>query len=158
MRKMLGLLKQDAQPDLDPNQPRPQPGVSSLPELIDNVRQTGLSVEYEVTGIPRDLPALLGLTAYRIVQEGLTNTLKHAGPGAKTSVHLDYGREMLTVVVTDDGRGAGLAPGSDPGHGLIGMRQRASISGGTVNAGPKTGGGYEVVATLPYNLPAGGDQ
>jgi signal transduction histidine kinase len=158
MRKMLGLLKQDAQPELDPNQPRPQPGVSSLPELIENVRQTGLSVDYQVTGTPRDLPALLGLTAYRIVQEGLTNTLKHAGPGAQTSVLLDYGREMLTVVVTDDGRGAGLAPGSDPGHGLIGMRQRASISGGTVNAGPKVGGGYEVIARLPYNLPAGGDQ
>jgi signal transduction histidine kinase len=158
MRKMLGLLKQDAQPDFDPNQPRPQPGVSSLPELIDNVRQTGLSVDYQVTGTPRNLPALLGLTAYRIVQEGLTNALKHAGPGARTSVLLDYGREMLTVVVTDDGRGAGLAPGSDPGHGLIGMRQRASISGGTVSAGPKTGGGYEVIAKLPYNLPAGGDQ
>jgi signal transduction histidine kinase len=158
MRKMLGLLKQDAQPELDPNQPRPQPGVSSLPELIDNVRQTGLLVDYQVTGTPRDLPALLGLTAYRIVQEGLTNTLKHAGPGARTSVQLDFGREMLTVVVTDDGRGAGLAPGSDPGHGLIGMRQRASISGGTVSAGPKTGGGYEVIAKLPYNLPPGGAQ
>jgi signal transduction histidine kinase len=158
MRKMLGLLKQDAQPELDPNQPRPQPGVSSLPELIDNVRDAGLSVDYQVTGTPRDLPALLGLTAYRIVQEGLTNTLKHAGPGARTSVHLDFGREMLTVVVTDDGRGAGVAPSSDPGHGLVGMRQRASISGGTVNAGPKAGGGYEVIAKLPYNLPAGGDQ
>jgi signal transduction histidine kinase len=158
MRKMLGLLKQDAQPELDPNQPRPQPGVSSLPELIENVRQAGLSVDYQVTGQPRDLPALLGLTAYRIVQEGLTNTLKHAGPGARTSVLLDFGREMLTVVVTDDGRGAAVAPSSDPGHGLVGMRQRASISGGTVNAGPKAGGGYEVVARLPYNLPPGGDQ
>jgi signal transduction histidine kinase len=158
MRKMLGLLKQDEQPELDPNQPRPQPGVSSLPELIENVRQAGLSVDYQVTGQPRDLPALLGLTAYRIVQEGLTNTLKHAGPGARTSVLLDFGREMLTVVVTDDGRGAAVAPSSDPGHGLVGMRQRASISGGTVNAGPKAGGGYEVVARLPYNLPPGGDQ
>ncbi|WP_132192911.1 MULTISPECIES: sensor histidine kinase [Kribbella] len=163
MRKMLGLLKQDAQPQdgsapLDPNQPRPQPGVCSLPELIDNVRDAGLSVDYQVTGTPRDLPALLGLTAYRIVQEGLTNTLKHAGPGARASVHLDFGGEMLTVVVTDDGRGAGVAPSSDPGHGLVGMRQRASISGGTVNAGPKAGGGYEVIAKLPYNLPAGGDQ
>jgi signal transduction histidine kinase len=157
MRKMLGLLKQDVQPDLDPDQPRPQPGVSSLPELIDNVRQAGLTVDYQVTGTPRDLPALLGLTAYRIVQEGLTNTLKHAGPGARTSVQLDFGREMLTVVVTDDGRGAGVAPSSDPGHGLVGMRQRASISGGTVNAGPKAGGGYEVIAKLPYNLPTGGD-
>jgi signal transduction histidine kinase len=158
MRKMLGLLKQDAQQELDPDQPRPQPGISSLPELIENVRQAGLTVDYEVTGTPRDLPALLGLTAYRIVQEGLTNTLKHAGPGARTSVYLDFGREMLTVVVTDDGRGAGLAPSTDPGHGLVGMRQRASISGGTVSAGPKAGGGYEVIAKLPYNLPGGGVQ
>ncbi|WP_329002885.1 sensor histidine kinase [Kribbella sp. NBC_00709] len=158
MRKMLGLLKQDEQNELDPNQPRPQPGVSSLPELIDNVREAGLNVTYDVTGQPRDLPALLGLTAYRIVQEGLTNTLKHAGPGALTSVSLDFGREMLTVVVTDDGRGAGVAPSSDPGHGLVGMRQRASVSGGTVSAGPKAGGGYEVIAKLPYDLPTGGQQ
>ncbi|MFC6162844.1 sensor histidine kinase [Kribbella jiaozuonensis] len=155
MRKMLGLLKQDEPNELDPNQPRPQPGVSSLPELIDNVREAGLNVTYDVTGQPRDLPALLGLTAYRIVQEGLTNTLKHAGPGARTCVKLDFGREMLTVVVTDDGRGAGVAPSSDPGHGLVGMRQRASVSGGTVSAGPKAGGGYEVIAKLPYNLPTG---
>ncbi|MEV0286487.1 sensor histidine kinase [Kribbella sp. NPDC050820] len=158
MRKMLGLLKQEEQLELDPNQPRPQPGVSSLPELIENVREAGLSVDYQVTGAPRDLPSVLGLTAYRIVQEGLTNTLKHAGPGARTSVALDFGREMLTVVVTDDGRGAGVAPSSDPGHGLVGMRQRASISGGTVNAGPKAGGGYEVIARLPYHLPTGGEQ
>ncbi|WP_350281328.1 sensor histidine kinase [Kribbella sp. HUAS MG21] len=154
MRKMLGLLKQDEQSELGPHQARPQPGVSSLPELIENVREAGLSVEYQVTGEPRELPALLGLTAYRIVQEGLTNTLKHAGPGARTSVTLDFGREMLTVVVTDDGHGAGVAPSSDPGHGLVGMRQRVSVSGGTVNAGPKAGGGYEVVARLPYDLPS----
>ena len=158
MRKMLGLLKQDEQPQLDPNQPRPQPGVSSLPELIDNVRDAGLTVDYEVTGDRRDLPSVLGLTAYRIVQEGLTNTLKHAGPGAHASVGLDFGHEMLTVVVTDDGRGAGVAPSTDPGHGLVGMRQRASISGGTVSAGPKAGGGYEVIAKLPYHLPSGGEQ
>ncbi|GAB3947967.1 sensor histidine kinase [Kribbella albertanoniae] len=158
MRKMLGLLKADEQNVLDPNQPRPQPGVSSLPELIENVREAGLSVDYQVTGTPRDLPALLGLTAYRIVQEGLTNTLKHAGPGAHTSVTLDFGREMLTVVVTDDGRGGGVAPSTEPGHGLVGMHQRASVSGGTVNAGPKAGGGYEVIAKLPYHLPNGGTQ
>jgi signal transduction histidine kinase len=158
MRKMLGLLKEDVRADLDPDQPRPQPGVSQLPELIENVCQAGLAVEYQVTGQPRDLPALLGLTAYRIVQEGLTNTLKHAGPGARTSVQLDYGREILTVVVTDDGRGAAATGSTDPGHGLVGMRQRASISGGTVTAGPKAGGGYEVIARLPYNLPTGGNQ
>jgi signal transduction histidine kinase len=158
MRKMLGLLKEDVRADLDTDQPRPQPGVSQLPELIENVCQAGLAVEYQVTGQPRDLPALLGLTAYRIVQEGLTNTLKHAGPGARTSVQLDYGPELLTVVVTDDGRGATAAAGTDLGHGLVGMRQRASISGGTVTAGPKAGGGYEVTARLPYNLPTGGNQ
>ncbi|GAA3136492.1 signal transduction histidine kinase [Kribbella aluminosa] len=156
MRKMLGLLKQDEQSELGPDQARPQPGTSSLPELIENVREAGLAVEYTVTGQPRELPALLGLTAYRIVQEGLTNTLKHAGPGARTSVALDFGREMLTVVVTDDGHGAGVAPSADPGHGLVGMRQRVSVSGGTVSAGPKAGGGYEVIARLPYNLPNGG--
>jgi signal transduction histidine kinase len=158
MRKMLGLLKEDIRADLDPERPRPQPGVSQLPELVENVRQAGLAVEYQVTGQPRDLPALLGLTAYRIVQEGLTNTLKHAGPGARTSVYLDYGQEMLTVVVTDDGRGAAAAASTDPGHGLVGMRQRASISGGTVTAGPKAGGGYEVIARLPYNVLTGGNQ
>jgi signal transduction histidine kinase len=158
MRKMLGLLKQDTQPELDPDQPRPQPGVSQLPELIENVRQAGLPVDYDVTGEPRDLPALLGLTAYRIVQEGLTNTLKHAGPGVQTAVRLDYGRDQLTVTVTDDGRGAAVAAGPDLGHGLVGMQQRVSISGGTVSAGPRVGGGYEVVARLPYDLPTGGNQ
>lgn len=158
MRKMLGLLKQDTTAELDPDQPRPQPGVSQLPELIENVRQAGLAVNFQVTGQPRDLPALLGLTAYRIVQEGLTNTLKHAGPGAQTCVELDYGREVLTVVVTDDGRGAAAAVGTDLGHGLVGMRQRVSISGGTVSAGPRVGGGYEVTARLPYELTTGGTQ
>lgn len=158
MRKMLGLLKADTQAELDPDQPRPQPGVSQLPELIENVRNAGLTVDFEIRGQARDLPALLGLTAYRIVQEGLTNTLKHAGPGAHTSVDLEYGREMLTVVVTDDGRGAAAASSNDPGHGLVGMRQRASISGGTVSAGPRAGGGYEVIARLPYELQVGGIQ
>jgi signal transduction histidine kinase len=159
MRKMLGLLKQDATADLDPDQPRPQPGVSQLPELIANVREAGLPVDYQLTGRPRDLPALLGLTAYRIVQEGLTNALKHAGPGALTAVRLDYGSEVLTVMVTDDGRGAAAAKsGTDPGHGLVGMQQRALISGGTVSAGPRAGGGYEVVARLPYDLTSGGDE
>ncbi len=113
---MLGLLKQDEQQPSSIRTSRARsPASRSLPELIDNVRDAGLTVDYQVTGEPRDLPALLGLTAYRIVQEGLTNTLKHAGPGARTSVQLDFGREMLTVVVTDDGRGAGVAPSSRSG-------------------------------------------
>lgn len=147
MRQLLGLLKQDTNPD--DQQPRPQPGVSQLPELIDNVREAGLAVESTITGTPRELPALVGLTAYRIVQEGLTNALKHAGPGAQATVELAYGNDALTITVADDGRGAAVN-GDGVGHGLVGMRQRVSVSGGTVTAGPRPGGGYAISANLPY--------
>ena len=148
MRQLLGLLKADN----EDHQPRPQPGVSQLPELIENVREAGLAVTSTVTGTPRELPALVGLTAYRIVQEGLTNALKHAGPGAKATVELAYGNDGLTVVVADDGRGAAV-DGDGTGHGLVGMRQRVSVSGGTVTAGPRAGGGYAITAELPYPTP-----
>ncbi len=148
MRQLLGLLKQDEAPGHDDHQPRPQPGVSQIPELVENVRDAGLSVQLSVIGTPRELPALVGLTAYRIVQEGLTNALKHAGPGATANVDLAYGNDELTVTVGDDGRGA--AGGDGAGQGLVGMRQRVSISGGTVSAGPRPGGGYVVTARLPY--------
>lgn len=148
MRQLLGLLKEDA--SAADHQPRPQPGVSQIPELVENVREAGLAVEYGVTGAVRELPALLGLTAYRIVQEGLTNALKHAGPGAEASVELDFGPAELTIVVADDGRGAAVS-GNGSGHGLVGMRQRVSVSGGTVTAGPRPGGGYHVTAKIPYD-------
>ena len=149
MRQLLGLLRQDEAGPGD-HQPRPQPGVSQIPELVENVREAGLSVQLTVIGTPRELPALLGLTAYRIVQEGLTNALKHAGPGATANVDLAYGNEDLIVTVADDGRGAAAADGDGAGQGLVGMRQRVSISGGTVRAGPRPGGGYVVTARLPY--------
>lgn len=150
MRQLLGLLKQDGA--TDDHQPRPQPGVSQLPELIANVREAGLAVESTTTGTPRDLPALVGLTAYRVVQEGLTNALKHAGPGAEATVELAYGNDELTITVADDGRGA-ATDGDGAGHGLVGMRQRVSVSGGTVTAGPRAGGGYAITALLPYTSP-----
>ncbi|HEY3001890.1 MAG TPA: histidine kinase [Kribbellaceae bacterium] len=165
MRQLLGLLRTD--PPATPSTvasgndtPRPQPGVSQIPELVGTVRDAGLDVELSVTGNPRELMALLGLTAYRIVQEGLTNALKHAGPGTRATVRLDYGTDALTVEVADDGRGAAAATADGPGHGLAGMRQRVSVSGGTVTAGPRPGGGYAVTARLPYDplrydVPAG---
>ena len=156
MRQLLGLLRTD--PPATPSTvapgndtPRPQPGVSQIPELVDTVRDAGLDVELSVSGHPRELMALLGLTAYRIVQEGLTNALKHAGPGTRATVRLDYGTDALTVEVADDGRGAAAATADGPGHGLAGMRQRVSVSGGTVTAGPRPGGGYAVTAHLPYD-------
>jgi signal transduction histidine kinase len=150
MRTLLGLLKTDA-PAYD-DRPRPQPGVSQLPELVANVREAGMDVEMVVHGTVRELPALLGLTAYRVVQEALTNGLKHAGPGAKATVELTYGEAELTILVADDGHGAAAAAPDQPGHGLSGMRQRVSVTGGTVTAGPRAGGGYQVLARLPYDL------
>jgi signal transduction histidine kinase len=148
MRQLLGLLKEESAPA--DQQPRPQPGVSQIPELVENVRDAGLAVELTTTGTARELPALLGLTAYRIVQEGLTNALKHAGPGAQATVGLDFGSQELTVAVGDDGRGAAVSSNGS-GHGLVGMRQRVSVSGGTVTAGPRAGGGYIITARLPYD-------
>jgi signal transduction histidine kinase len=153
MRTLLGLLKTDGPAQDD--RPRPQPGVSQLPELVENVRDAGLQVEYSVTGTPRELPALLGLTAYRVVQEGLTNGLKHAGPGAKATVEMTYDERELVVRVSDDGRGAAAGSADQAGHGLAGMRQRVSVTGGTITAGPRAGGGYQVLARLPYELPTG---
>lgn len=153
MRTLLGLLKTDERRYDD--QPRPQPGVSQIPELVENVRQAGMAVDLVIAGTVRELPALLGLTAYRVVQEGLTNGLKHAGPGAKATVELTYGAGELTVLVADDGHGAAATSTLSPdqqGHGLAGMRQRVSVTGGSVTAGPRAGGGYQVLARLPYDL------
>lgn len=152
MRTLLGLLKTDG-PMYAGDKPRPQPGVSQIPELVENVRDAGLAVELTVTGTPRELPALLGLTAYRVVQEGLTNGLKHGGPGAKATVEMRYGDRELVVRVSDDGRGAAAGSNDQTGHGLAGMRQRVSVTGGTITAGPRAGGGYQVLARLPYELP-----
>ena len=143
MRRMLGVLR-----EADESGYAPQPGVADLDDLIAHVRTAGLPVDLSVDGEPRDLPKSLELVVYRVIQESLTNTLKHGGPGATAHARLHYGEGAVEAAVCDDGRGAGTS--SDGlGHGLIGLRERVGMYGGTVAAGPRSGGGYEVVARIP---------
>jgi signal transduction histidine kinase len=119
--------------------------------LVDDVAGAGLEVEVRREGARTELPPSVDLTAYRIVQEALTNVLKHAGP-AHATVTLGYEDGALRVEVIDDGRGVnGRAPTG--GHGLLGMRERVGVYGGTRDAGPRTGGGFRVAVRLPYGAP-----
>jgi signal transduction histidine kinase len=143
MRRLLGVLRSaDQHAEL-----APMPGLDELRELLDQARAAGLEVSYTLTGTPRELPEGAELAAYRVVQESLTNTRKHAGLAATAAVTLRYEPDGLTVEVTDDG----IAPVSDQpgGHGLAGMRERIAMYGGTVQAGPRPGGGFGVTAHLP---------
>jgi signal transduction histidine kinase len=149
MRHLLGVLRADG----DRAQLAPVPGLGELRELLDQARAAGLAVTYTLSGTPRDLPEGAELAAYRMVQESLTNTRKHAGLAASAAVTLRYEPGGLTVEVTDDGL-ASSTPGSG-GHGLAGMRERIEMYGGTVQAGPLEGGGFRVVARLPCPQPAG---
>ncbi|MFE6084594.1 sensor histidine kinase [Streptomyces virginiae] len=140
LRAMLGVLRADGAPPRNP-----QPGIAGLTELVDRVRAGGLRVSYERTGAVRELPAALEATVHRVVQEALTNVVRHAGAAA-ADVTLAYGPGTLAVTVTDDGRGPGGASG---GHGLIGIRERAAAHGGTAECGPGPGGvGYAVRVSL----------
>ncbi|BCM68972.1 MULTISPECIES: sensor histidine kinase [Streptomyces] len=146
LRRMLQVLREE-----DPEAPEraPMPTLERLGELVDRVRAGGLPVDLAVEGTARPLPPGVELCAYRVVQEALTNALKHAGP-AHARVELRYGAHELTVRVTDDGEGADPARvPTGSGHGLIGMRERAKLYGGTISAGPRFEGGYEVRLTLP---------
>lgn len=150
MRRLVGVLRRDAgNPD---EEYAPQPGVDQLEDLIGKVRESGLPVDLTVEGTPRELPEGEQLAIYRIVQEALTNTLKHGGPDVRARVEIAYGRDEVVLRITDNGRGAG-APRGEGGHGLIGMRERASMYGGTVEAGPRLGGGFQVVARIPLGVP-----
>lgn len=132
----------------------PQPGIKNLPTLVDQVRQAGVIVELQVAGLEQDLPAGADLTVYRVVQEALTNVLKHAGPAARADVELWVeepalgGPGVLMIDVTDTGRGA-AAVSDGAGNGLVGMRERVALHGGSVLARPRAGGGFRVLATLP---------
>ena len=144
MRRLLGVLR-----DNDDTGPyAPQPGMEQLTDLVDQVRAAGLPLELTIDGVPRPLEPGMQLTLFRVVQEALTNTLKHAGPAAAGHVRLHYGDVAIEVCVTDDGLG-GAAAGDGLGHGLVGMRERVMLFGGTVRTGPGAGGGFEVVARLP---------
>lgn len=174
LRAILDVLRTADGAD-DPTQPAP--GLSRLDALVAGVRAAGLPVTVTITGWQRELPAVTGLSAFRIIQEALTNTLRHAGP-AIAAVRVDYGQEELRVEVTDTGSGLtdsaaeaayaafvtaagypvsapGAAsrgePGKLAGHGLRGMRERAAVAGGTVSIGPLPAGGFRVAAVLPLS-------
>ncbi|TKK89258.1 sensor histidine kinase [Herbidospora galbida] len=144
LQRMLHLLRGPA-----PDSRLPQPGLARVGDLVDQSRTAGLDVTVEVTGDPRPLPAGLDLSAYRIVQEALTNTLKHAGP-TRVTVTIDHGPGELRLDVTDDGPRDGFrpAPHVPGGHGLIGMRERAALFHGSLDAGPAKSG-FTVRAVLP---------
>ena len=149
MRRLLGVLRTE---DEATEERSPQPSVSQLDSLVAHVREAGLPVEVVVEGEPRPLMSGVDMSAYRIVQEALTNSLKHAGP-AHARVMLRWGEHDLRLEVVDDGRGlAADAPVSNGGgHGLVGMRERVALFGGELQAGPRKGGGYVVSARLPLD-------
>jgi signal transduction histidine kinase len=152
MRRLLGVLRTGEHQEV--GEYVPQPDVEQIDELIEQCRTSGLPVDFKVEGTPRPLPSGVELTAYRIVQEALTNTRKHGGPNTGASVRLVYFDDGLGLLVEDDGKGAphelyeeGGADGQ--GHGLIGMRERVGMVGGTLDAGPRPGGGFRISALLP---------
>jgi signal transduction histidine kinase len=148
LRRLLGVLRQDSEPQASL---APVPGLADLEGLLGEVAKAGLAVRLQVEGTPSPLPAGVDLSAYRIVQEALTNVVKHAGP-AQAQVTIGYRDQDVTVEVTDDGRGA-AAPAGDgrggTGHGLVGMRERVAAFGGDLETGPRPGGGFRVAARLP---------
>ncbi|MFG2693087.1 sensor histidine kinase [Kitasatospora sp. NPDC048407] len=148
MRQLLDVLRAGDEPDAAP--PAPQPGTDDLERLADDSRLAGLPTELTVHGVPCPLPPSLGLTVYRIVQEALTNTRKYAGPKARATVRLTYRSDAVVVLVRDDGVGAGGGAGGEGGgHGLIGMRERVALHGGSLSCGPHPDGGFAVLAELP---------
>ncbi|MDO5630100.1 MAG: sensor histidine kinase, partial [Mobilicoccus sp.] len=152
-RRLVGVLRQG-----DEAEYAPAAGVDSLDDLLAPLRAAGREVEVVVSGVIRPLPPAPDLAVYRVVQESLTNVIKHAGDSATTTVTLDYRDEALVVTVRDDGAGVGM-PLSAQGFGLVGMRERVAAVQGAVWAGPAPGGGFVVEATIPYqDVPTGSDE
>jgi signal transduction histidine kinase len=154
MRRIVGVLRTERDAAAVGPELSPQPGVREVGALVDHVRETGLSVQLWMEGEPRALSTGVNLAAYRLIQEALTNSLKHAGPQARAWVRIHYGPGELMVEIEDDGRGvaAGLADNRDgPGHGLVGMRERVALYGGELRIGPRSGGGFEVRARFPLD-------
>jgi signal transduction histidine kinase len=149
MRSLLGVLREDGGQEY-----APQPDVAAIKELVEDVRTSGLDVDLIEEGLPQPMPAGPQLAAYRIVQESLTNVLKHAGPAGRAWVRLQWRDDALELSVLDDGRGAGAVPSDGQGQGLRGMVERAALHGGRLTAGPRHGGGFGVHAALPYRTAA----
>jgi signal transduction histidine kinase len=145
MRRMVGVLRRPEEaPAL-----APQPSLEHLDKLVAQAREAGLPVDVQIEGDPVQLPAGVDLTAYRLVQEGLTNALKHA-QAKQAQVLIRYGDGDIEVTVTDNGEGGGSTDGG--GHGLVGMHERVSVYGGELEAGPRPEGGYRLRARLPVAL------
>jgi signal transduction histidine kinase len=152
LRAILNVLRQANEED--PTQPAP--GLDRLEPLLAGIRRAGLETTLSVHGEPRTLGKAIDLAAYRIIQESLTNSLRHAGR-ASANVSLTYHPKELVVEVTDDGRGPATSRAGNGGHGLVGMRERATTVGGTLEAGPGNRGGFRVRATLPLDPTEGPD-
>jgi signal transduction histidine kinase len=151
MRTLLGVLRSDD----GPAALKPQPGLADLEQLVSGVREAGLPVTLRIEGAPRPLPPTLDLSAFRIVQEALTNTLRHAGP-ARAEVTVRYEDGLVTLEIADTGHGPDGGPitGRGTGHGLVGMRERAAMLGGELEAARADSGGFTVRAQLPVATPA----
>jgi signal transduction histidine kinase len=141
MRRLVGMLRSDTDHPL-----APQPGLDDVPALVRHVREAGLHVELHVSGDRRALPVGLELSAYRIIQEALTNTLQHAG-NARAAVEIRYGADSLELEIVDDGSGT-QPPAVSPGPGLIGMRERAALYGGRFEAANRPSGGFAIQVLL----------
>jgi signal transduction histidine kinase len=154
MRRLVGVLRTEAEPSR--SELSPQPGVHDVSGLVEQLRETGLQVQLWIEGESRSLSPGVDLAAFRLVQEALTNTLKHAGPQARAWVRIQYADRQLEIEVEDDGRGlvAGLGQpgGNGNGHGLVGMRERVALYGGDLRIGPRSGGGFEVRARFPLEV------
>ena len=141
-RRLLGMLRGEGNDPLTP-----QPGLDDVPMLVGQLRDAGLPVELSIDGERRELPVGIELSAYRIVQEALTNALKHAGD-ARATVHVRYGSDSLELEIVDDGQG-GSKPTSGGGHGLVGMRERVALYGGRFDASRRPSGGFAIRVVLP---------
>lgn len=142
-RRLLGMLRGDGSDPL-----APQPGLADVPTLVGQLRDAGLPVELSIDGERRELPVGIELSAYRIVQEALTNTLKHAGD-ARATVHVRYGADSLELEVADDGSGGNKRADGGGGHGLVGMRERVALYGGRFDASRRPSGGFAIRVVLP---------
>ncbi|HEY3505151.1 MAG TPA: histidine kinase [Actinocatenispora sp.] len=150
MRRLLGVLRSDP----DQVETAPQPGLAALPDLLDRVRQAGTPVTLTTDGEPTPVPAGVDVSAYRIVQESLSNARRHA-PGAEVTVLVGYDPGAVRVEVANGPADADPAPADGPGHGLVGMRERATMLGGTLTAGRTADGGFRVAAVLPHGTDEG---
>ncbi|MEN8260196.1 MAG: sensor histidine kinase [Pseudomonadota bacterium] len=143
LRHLMGVLR----PKAEVGELGPQPGLADVPRLVEHLGEAGLEVSLTIDGGQSNLPARVDLSTYRIVQEALTNVLKHAGPGTRTEVRLSIDSNDVAIEVLNYGHGATILPGA--GHGILGMRERVQLLDGTLDAGPRPGGGFRVVAHLP---------